>query len=363
MTLPAGRHGGALTTASTADVAATSQGPLHGLPVLVRHLLWALVGLAAVYGLSIAFGPFRNVQLANVAYLACAAAGLSVLTGLSGQISLGHGAFMAIGAYGTALLFEHASGVPLAVVLLLAALGTAAVGALVGAAAARLRGPYLAGATLAFAVGLPALADWRRLSGTLGGQNGLVVVGPGVPGGLDVPLDRWQLWVAGSALVVTLFLLANLSRSRVGRSWRAVRDDEIAAELAGLSVARLQIQAFVVSAGCAGLGGALLAYVTGLAAPGAFQLTLSLALLTAVVLGGLGSLAGAVYGALLLVFLPTWTTSAATSLHLSRDVYANLPLALYGLVLMLVMLLFPQGLQGALRRVAGPVLARARKAR
>jgi len=333
--------------------------------VLVRHLLWAVLALVVVYVLSVSLGAFRNVQLANVAYLACAAAGLSVLTGLSGQISLGHGAFMAIGAYTTALLFEHAAVLPLALVLLVATVGTAAVGALVGAAAARLRGPYLAGATLAFAVGLPALADWRRLSGTLGGQNGLVVVGPGVPAafGPDFPIDRWQLWVSGVALVVTLLLLANLSRSRVGRSWRAVRDDEIAASLAGLSVARLQVTAFVVSSACAGLAGALLAYVSGLAAPGAFQLTLSLQLLTAVVLGGLGSLAGAVYGALLLVFLPTWVASVASSLNLSRDVYANLPLAVYGLVLMLVMLLFPQGLQGALRRVGGVVVARARRGR
>jgi branched-chain amino acid transport system permease protein len=270
---------------------------------------------------------------------------------------------MAIGAYGTALLFEHAEGLPLLLVLLLVTAGTAVVGAGVGAAAARLRGPYLAGATLAFAVGLPALVDWRRLSGTLGGQNGLVVASPGVPDGLDVPLDRWQLWVSGLALVMTLLLLANLSRSRIGRSWRAVRDDEVAASLAGLSVARLQVSAFVVSSACAGLGGALLAYVSGLAAPGAFQLTLSLQLLTAVVLGGLGSLAGAVYGAVLLVFLPTWSASVASDLHLSREVYANLPLAIYGVVLMAVMLVFPQGLQGALRRLARLVVVRGKRGR
>lgn len=363
MTLPSGEHAGAMTTASAAEVAVTREETRFArLPLLVRHLLWAVVGLVVIYVMSVSFGSYRNVQFANVAYLACAAAGLTVLTGLSGQISLGHGAFMAVGAYATALMFEHATTMPLFAVLILSALITAAVGALVGAAAARLRGPYLAGATLAFAVGLPAVVNWRRVSDTLGGENGLVVTGPGVPAGLgSTPLDRWQLWVCGVALVLTLFLLSNLTRSRVGRSWRAVRDDEVAASLAGLSVARLQVVAFVVSAACAGLAGALLAYISGLAAPGAFTLALSLSLLTAIVLGGLGSLAGAIYGALILVFLPTWLGNLSG--NMSLNIKANLPLAVYGVVLALVMLVFPQGLQGALRRLAGLVLSRARRGR
>jgi branched-chain amino acid transport system permease protein len=304
-----------------------------------------------VVALSLLLGPYRNVQLANVAYLVCATAGLSILTGLSGQISLGQGAFMAVGAYVTALLLLHLSW-PLPLVLLTAVLVTAVVGALVGAAAARLRGPYLAGATLAFAIGLPALANYRGLTSTLGGANGLVVVSPATPAWLgDVSFDRWQLWVSTVAAVITLVLLANLAHSRLGRSWRAVRDDEVAAELAGLPVARLQISAFVVSAACAGLGGALLAFVSGLAAPGAFQLTLSLQLLAAVVLGGLGTIPGAVYGSLLLVFLPAWSADLAARFDLSRDVYANLPLAIYGAVLVLVMLTFPIGVQGGVGRL------------
>lgn len=320
---------------------------------LLRHLALGLLAMAVIVVLSVALGAFRNLQLAQVAYLVCAAAGLSVLTGISGQISLGQGAFMAVGAYTTALLFLNVE-LPLPVVLLIAVVVTALVGALVGAAAARLRGPYLAGATLAFAIGLPAIASYRHLSEHLGGENGLVVLTPGVPEwlGSDVALDRWQLWVAGLCTVVTLVLLANLRRSRIGRSWAAVRDDEVAAELAGLSVARLQVVAFVVSAACAGLGGALLAFVTGLAAPGAFTLALSLQLLAAVVLGGLGTLSGAVYGSLVLVFLPTWSADLAVALDLSRDVYANVPIAIYGVVLILVMAVFPSGIQGAVSRVA-----------
>ena len=324
---------------------------------LARHVGLGLLAIAIVGALSLSLGAYRNVQLAQVAYLVCAAAGLSMLTGLSGQISLGQGAFMAVGAYTTALLLLHVQW-PLPLILLAATFVTAAVGGLVGAAAARLRGPYLAGATLAFAVGLPAIASYRHFVETLGGENGLAVLTPAVPEWMgDVALDRWQLWVTTIATVITLVLLANLRRSRVGRSWAAVRDDEIAAELAGLSVARLQVVAFVISAACAGLGGALLAFVTGLAAPGAFTLALSLQLLAAVVLGGLGTLSGAVYGSLLLVFLPTWSADLAVAMDLSRDVYANLPIAIYGVVLVLVMALFPSGIQGAVSRVARRVRA------
>ena len=318
---------------------------------LARHVGLGLLAIAVVGALSLSLGAYRNVQLAQVAYLVCAAAGLSMLTGLSGQISLGQGAFMAVGAYTTALLLLHVQW-PLPLILLAATFVTAAVGGLVGAAAARLRGPYLAGATLAFAVGLPAIASYRHFVETLGGENGLAVLTPAVPEWMgDVALDRWQLWVTTIATVITLVLLANLRRSRVGRSWAAVRDDEVAAELAGLSVARLQITGFVVSAACAGIGGALLAFVTGLAAPGAFTLALSLQLLAAVVLGGLGTISGAVYGSLLLVFLPTWSADLAVAMDLSRDIYANLPIAIYGVVLVLVMALFPSGIQGAVSRV------------
>ena len=153
----------------------------------------------------------------------------------------------------------------------------------------------------------------------------------------------------------TLVLLANLSRSRVGRNWRAVRDDEVAAALAGVNVARARVLAFVVSAACAGLAGALLAIVTELVAPGAFTITLSIALLTAAVIGGLGTLPGAVWGSLVIVLVPTYATDVATSHGLSTSVASNIPVAAYGVVLILVMLIFPQGIQGGVRWLLGLV--------
>jgi branched-chain amino acid transport system permease protein len=327
---------------------------------LARNLLLTAVFGVALYVLSLWLDPFNNLRLATIAYYFTALAGLTVLTGLNGQISLGHGALMAVGAYATAILVSR-TGVPLGPALALAALITALVGVVLGAAASRLRGPYLAGATLAFAIGLPALAD--RYPHAFGGENGLSVPPPTPPASLGetFPLERWEAWIACLGALVVFFVLANLIRSRLGRAFRAVRDDEVAAQLAGLNVARTQVLAFVVSAACAGLAGGSLVVVTQVAAPGAFQLALSLALLTGIVLGGLGSLAGALWGAIALVYLPQWSDDLAHAFSFSNDVQSNLPLALYGVVLMGVIVAAPQGIQGALRGLAGLATARLRR--
>jgi branched-chain amino acid transport system permease protein len=260
---------------------------------------------------------------------------------------------MAVGAYavaklsgaGWALIPELAGGVVVTLI----------VGIFVGLAASRLRGPYLAGATLAFAVGLPALAD--KFPSFLGGENGLTINPPVPPTSLGAtfPLERWQAWIACAGALIVLFVFYNVTRSGIGRSMRAVRDDEIAASLAGLRVGRTQTLAFTLSAAAAGLGGGLLAVVSGTVAPGAFPLQLSLTLLAGVVIGGLGSLVGAVWGAALLVFLPNWTNDIANSFSLSTNVSHNLPIAVYGLVLIGAMLAWPSGIQGGVRAIGGVV--------
>ena len=316
---------------------------------LPRRLGLAIIVAAIVVFLSIKLNAFRDYQIAEIAVEVTAVAGLTVLTGLSGQISLGNGAFMAIGAYVTALLLLHLNW-PFYVVLVVAAAATAAAGAAVGVAAARLRGPYLAGATLLLGVALPAIAyAWPA---TFGGDQGLNVVFT-TPAflGANFPLTRWQAWVSAAVALITLLLLANLQHSRVGRNWRAVRDDDVAAALDGINVAAARIRAFVVSATSAGLAGALLAIITGLVAPGAFTITLSIALLTAAVIGGLGSLAGALWGSLVIVLVPTYVTDVATSHGLSSSAGSNIPVAAYGVLLILVILVFPQGIQGGLQRL------------
>jgi branched-chain amino acid transport system permease protein len=211
-------------------------------------------------------------------------------------------------------------------------------------------------------VALPAIAyAWP---GVFGGDQGLNVAF-NVPSflGANFPLTRWQAWVSAAVALVTLLLLANLEHSRIGRNWRAVRDNEVAAALDGINVAAARIRAFTVSATSAGVAGALLAIVTGLVAPGAFTITLSIALLTAAVIGGLGSLPGALWGSLVIVLVPTYVTDVATSHGLSASVGANIPIVAYGVLLILVMLVFPQGIQGGLDRIIGAFIGPDRRTR
>jgi len=318
------------------------------------------VGFGLLLALIEALSDIHNsAWITPAAFTLCAAAGLTVLVGLSGQISLGHGAFMMVGAYTTALLLEkwHSphGNLQLIPVFAAAVAVSALFGAVVGLAAARLRGPYLAGATLALAIGLPQVVNYHDLSKQLGGNNGISVIAPNSPSS-SFDLYRWQSVMCAIAAVITLWFLANVARSRLGRSFRAVRDDEIAASLCGLSVARVQVLAFIISAGCAGLGGGLLVIVKLVAGPGAFQLSLSLSLLAAVVFGGLGSLAGAVYGSIAVTLLPQWSESLAKALSIHSDkITNNMPLIVYGVVLAVAMLAFPNGVQGAVlwvRRLA-----------
>ncbi len=315
---------------------------------LLRSLALLVGGAIVLVVISEALGAYDDLQLAIGAYYFVVLAGLTVLAGLSGQISLGHGALMAVGAYSAALLIGN-EGWALIPALVGAVGVTLVIGIPIGAAASRLRGPYLAGATLALAVGLPALAD--KFPGTFGGENGLTINPPTPPSwlGVNFPLERWEAWIACAGALIVVFVLYNLVHSGVGRSWRAVRDDEIAASLCGLRVGRTQTLAFIISAGCAGLGGGLLAVVLQLAQPGAFPLQLSLSLLTGVVLGGLGSIVGAIWGAALLVLLPSWANDLAHSFALSTNVSNNLPLAVYGVVLIAAMLVWPSGIQGGVR--------------
>jgi len=319
---------------------------------LARHTGAAALVAIVLLVLSYRLSPFRDFQIAEVAAYVTAIAGLTYLIGLSGQVSIGHGAFMAIGAYVSALIGLHLHW-PLELIFAAATASAAVAGGIVGVAAARLRGPYLAGATLMLAVALPSLAD--RFSGLLGGDQGLsfTVTTPAFLG-VTFPPTRWLAWIASAGALITLVLLANLGHSRIGRNWRALRDNEVAAALSGLNVARMQILAFVVSSACAGLGGGLLAAVSAIVSPGAFTLALSIGLITGAILGGLGSLTGAVWGSIVIVFVPTYVQDVATSHGLSSAASSNVPIAAYGVVLIVVMLLFPAGIQGGLRRLLGP---------
>jgi len=316
-----------------------------------RQLAYVLLAAVVILALTYVLPPFRNYQLATVGAYLCVTAGLTVLTGLNGQLSLGHGALMATGAYTLAMTQNALAGKgqwTLLVSVAAAVVVTTAVGAVVGLAAARLRGPYLAGLTLAVAVVVPSITS--TFDKTFNSDQGLSVAvdPPPLALGYSFPYERWQAWIAWTGALLTMLLLANLVSGRFGRNLKAVRDDESAARLAGINVARTQVMAFVVSAACAGLGGGLFAVLAQSVSPGAFPLTLSLFLLMAIVIGGLGSLVGAVWGALLLVALPAATHSLTDSIDVSAAVAqrleGNLPLAIFGIVLILVMLAAPGGI-------------------
>ena len=355
------------TTAAAPAVGARSEGRPRALPgVLSRwsslprvlaDLVYAVAALVVLFIIANNVSRYRDFQISEIAAYVVVVAGLTVLTGLNGQISLGHGALMAVGAYTTAALLLH-THLPLIVILLLSIVSGTVFGAAVGAVAARLRGPYLAGATLALAVALPQIPKHYKYFGR---DQGLTVNPPLPPGwlGTNFPLERWGAYICLIGAVVVVVLLANLVRSRYGREFRAVRDDEIAAAVAGIPVARTQVRAFMISAACAGLGGGLFALVIPTVGPGGFPLQLSIQLLVAIVVGGLGSLTGAIIGAIVIVYLPGWANAITNGLSLSKQVGANLELAIFGGALIVGMLLLPGGIMGGVQRLR--MLARQRR--
>ncbi len=315
----------------------------------INPYLVVVAGAALVVALTYTLPPFRTYQLATVGAYLCVTAGLTVLTGLNGQLSLGHGALMATGAYTLALMQNR---FPLLIAgILMAILVTTVVGAVIGLAAARLRGPYLAGLTLAVAVVVPSITS--TFDETFNSDQGLSVALEPPPD--TILVEQWQAWICWAGALLTVLVLALVTRGRLGRDMRAVRDDETAAKLAGISVARTQVVAFVISAACAGLAGALFAIIAQSVSPGAFPLTLSLFLVMAIVIGGLGRLSGALIGAVLLVALPAVAHDIGEAAG-SQRLEGNLALTFFGVVLVVVMLAAPGGLASLRipRRKKGP---------
>jgi branched-chain amino acid transport system permease protein len=322
---------------------------------LLRHLLFAVPAGVVLWYATTRLSSYNNYQVGEIAAYVVALVGLSLLTGVSGQISLGNGAFMAVGAYTFALLQNHTAGN--FVLELLAATGVAAAaGVVLGLPATRLKGPYLAGMTLLFALAVPSIAD--KWPATFGGDQGLTTTVPTAPGSLTA--EEWLAWIQILAALVVMVLVANVLSSRFGRAFAAVRDDEIAASLTGIHIARTKVMAFAISAGCAGLGGALLALSTGVVSTGEFPYPLSIQLLAAMILGGSGTIVGMVWGGILLVYIPQWSTSLSSDFNLGTGANAYLATIIFGLVLIVAMMVAPNGIQGGVRWAWGR-LTRPRK--
>jgi branched-chain amino acid transport system permease protein len=305
------------------------------------HLPLFILGGVVLYFLSGVVDELRVYQGASIAVYVIAISSIILLTGYSGQVSLGHGALMAVGAYAAAVLrIEY--NLPIILCFVVAVIAAAIGGALLGAAAARLTGPYLAGTTLALAIGLPSLANQFTV---LGGEQGLIFdVGfPPLSLGEDFTQYKWFFWIAALAALISMWAVRNILGSRYGRSWRAGRGHEVAAQLAGINTARSKVLAFTISAGIAGLAGALLAMTIGTVSPSAFPLSLSFALLTGAVLSGITTLGGVIVGAFVLVIIPEIADVIAHRLGTSESVTTNLPGLIVSGLLILTVLFVPNG--------------------
>lgn len=305
------------------------------------HLIPFIVGGVVLYFISGMVDELRVYQGASIAVYVVAISSIILLTGYSGQVSLGNGALMAIGAYAAAV--SHASWhLPIVTSFFVAVIAAALGGALLGAAAARLSGPYLAGTTLALAIGLPSLANQFSI---LGGEQGLLFdVGfPPLSFGEEFTQYKWFFWIAALATLVMMWLLQNILRSRYGRAWRAGRANEVAAQLAGINLGRSKILAFTISAGLAGLAGAMLAMTIGTVSPSAFPLALSFSLLTGAVLSGVTTLSGVMIGAVTLVAIPEIADVLAHRLGTSESVTTNLTGLIVSALLIVTVLFVPNG--------------------
>jgi branched-chain amino acid transport system permease protein len=300
-------------------------------------------GLLAILTLiaPLVLGEFYIGELGAVYIFAIAGVGLMLLVGYTGLISLGHAAFLGIGAYVNAVLLAH--HVPFLLTLPAAGLFTAVCGAAIGRPTLRMSGLYLAIATMAF--GSIVGTVFQKWTSVTGGFDGFAVPTPYVFG-IAIEGATGIYYVSLVVLVFVLFVSANLLRSPAGRAMVAIRDSEVSAQSMGIHLARYKTLAFAISAGMTGLAGALFAHYVRFLAPDAFDVLLSVQFVTIVFVGGLGSLRGAILGAMFVRLLPQFIAIVRDDLPFGIGRLPGLEPSLFGLVLVLVILFQPGGLNG-----------------
>ena len=317
-----------------------------------RSTRLAIIFFLFIILLSMQFGPYNQYQLANISTLLIAVLSITLLTGASGQISLGQGAIMAVGGYSSALLVTKL-GLSMWIAFILAIFVSALFGLFLGLAAARLSGPYLAGTTLVMALAIPSIAI--RFEPLFGGDIGFSVDYGYPPNWLtnligEISIEEWSLYVALPFAALALFAVLNLSNTRSGRTWRAVRDNEVAAALAGINIARTKVIVFICASALAGLAGAIYGF-RGLVGPSVYPTDLSLTLLTAAVIGGLRSIGGAIFGTFVIVFLPDLIEKLIKNWAIPESIGNYLPALIIGLLLLLTVIWNPRGSAGALEHI------------
>lgn len=315
---------------------------------------WRIVAILVVVALAIALtflvSSYRLFQLSMTLSYACAVLSLTVLTGINGQLSLGHGAFYAVGAYATAVLMAH-YGWPYWATIPVAAVCAGIVGFVVGFPALRLTGLYLALVTLALAVAAPQILKVNALSDLTGGVQGLIVDKPEAPFGLPLDPDQW-IYLFCLAITCVIFLLGwNLTRGRIGRAMMAIRDQSLAAESMGIHLSAVKTRTFAVSAAFAGVSGALTTIVVQFVAPDSFNLFISVWFFVGLIVGGVSSIPGAIFGGAFIEFIP----------NVANDISKAAPGAIYGIILMVFMYVLPTGIAGGARQLFRLLAGRRRR--
>jgi len=296
-------------------------------------------------------GPFRTFQATRFAIWLIILMGLNLLTGYSGQISLGHGAFIAVGAYIAAILMNDHS-VPVFAAVLAAGLLAGLIGFLIGIPALRLSGPYLAIATLALVIVLPQILKHRLVEDWTGGVMGISLSTSHVPTSLEGMATDYQ-WIYYSCMVPAVLMTAmawSLTRSRFGRALMALRDSRLGAQQMGIDVSLYKMTAFGLCALYAGTGGALYVYTAGYLGPATFDIGISFTMLVMIVLGGLASIPGTIFAAIMMTVRIDFVDfvigmipfGEKIGIDTSRD-------ALFGLLLIWAIIFTPTGIAGSIR--------------
>jgi branched-chain amino acid transport system permease protein len=331
-------------------MAATATGVYHrsyASDLALRHTRTERVRLVLVLAVVVVApfvaGPTWLTVLNQIGIAAIGAIGLNLLVGSTGQISLGQGGFLAFGAY-TAGLLTAESGLPFVGGATAAVVLTAAVGAAFGLPALRLKGLYLAIATLAAQqIILWVIRNWDWLTG---GVDALVVPAPELAG-IDLSTDFRFYWVILASAGVSALVATNLLRTGIGRAFVAIRDHDIAAETMGVNLTRYKVLAFAVSSGFVGLAGALTAYDTQIVTFERFTLDVSVLYLAMIIVGGLGSVSGSIYGAAFMIGLPAYIrelSSFGGPLEFIGDDLPAIEDLIFGLTIVLFLIFEPRGI-------------------
>ncbi len=316
--------------------------------------LWMLIGLLLLFGvIPFISSPYMLYILNTIGIYAIAAIGLNLLIGYTGQISLGHGAFFGVGAYTAAILATKA-GFPFWAALPIAGLMTAAVGMIFGLPSVRLKHLYLCIATLAgqFIIEY-VIVQWEILTG---GASGIVVANTTLFG-LDLGNDRTFFYVIFICFVFLTWVSVNLVRTRFGRAFIAIRDNDRAAEGMGIPIFQYKLLSFAISSFFAGIGGALYAYYMMSITPEPFNLWLSIQFIAMIIIGGLGSIPGSVFGAIFIVglnevlsFVTEYLMNVRASAGMAITI-APLREFVFGLAIVLFIIFEPKGISEVWRIV------------